>query len=290
VWEELNTRTNLQDKSVEVEGLRIRYLTAGEMGPPVLLLHGGGLDSAFLSYRFSIGPISQHHRVFAPDWPGYGESDEPKKECSTEYYINVLDHLMDALGLERASLVGLSMGGGIALGFTLPSPQRVDKLILVDSYGLGREIPWRIISYMVVQLPLLYEITWASLGWSRWTLRRSLQSIVHNPQIVTEELIDEVYQLLRKPGAGRAFTSWLRSEVLWRGLRTNFVNELHKVMAPTLILHGAEDRLVPVSWAQRAHTLIKDSELHIFPECGHWPPREKTDEFNRVVLRFLAKR
>lgn len=288
----MNTRTNVQDRSVEVEGLRIRYLTAGEVDPPVLLLHGGGLDSASLSYRFSVIPISQHHRVFAPDWPGYGKSDEPRIESSTEYYINVLGHLMDTLSLARASLVGLSMGGGIALGFALQSPQRVEKLVLVDSYGLGREIPGRAMSmsYMLVRLPLLADITWVSLGWSRWTLRRSLKSIVHNPQAVTEELIDEVYQLLKKPGARNAFTSWLRSEVLWSGLRTDYVGKLHEVTVPTLILHGAEDRLVPVSWAQRAHTLIKGSELHIFPECGHWPPREKTDEFNSVVLSFLAKR
>ena len=128
---------NIEDGWVEVDGLRVHCLKAGEGDVPVLLLHGGGYDSASLSYKHGIGPISEHHRVFAPDWPGYGESDKPEMQYSTEYYVDFLGRLMDALGLETASLVGISMGGAIALGFSLRSPQRVDKLVLVDSYGLG---------------------------------------------------------------------------------------------------------------------------------------------------------
>src|ERR687886_2641785 len=114
----------VQDGWVEVDGLQIHYLKAGERDAPVLLLHGGGYDSAPLSYKHVIGPISEHRRVFAPDWPGYGESDKPKMEYTTEYYVGFLGHLMDALGLEKASLVGIS------LGFSLRSPQRVEKLVL----------------------------------------------------------------------------------------------------------------------------------------------------------------
>src|SRR4028118_2350100 len=78
-------------------------------------------------YKHAIGPISEHHRVFAPDWPGYGQSDKPKMEYSTEYYVGFFERLMDALGLEKANLVGISMGGAVSLGFSLRSPQRVDR-------------------------------------------------------------------------------------------------------------------------------------------------------------------
>ncbi|MBC7264059.1 MAG: alpha/beta fold hydrolase [Chloroflexi bacterium] len=281
--------TKVQEKWVEVEGLRIHYLRAGEQGSPVLLLHGGGLDCASLSYRLSIGPISQHHRVFAPDWPGYGESDQPKVEYSTEYYVHFLGRLMDALGLERASLAGLSMGGGIALGFSLESPHRVEKLVLVDSYGLGSEVPWPAISYLVVWMPLLYEMTYAVMRRSRWMVRLSLQNLVCNRRVVTDDLVDEVYRLVKKPGVEKAFRSFQRSEARWNGLRTNFVDRLPELAVPTLILHGEKDRLVPVSWAERAHSLISGSELRVFPECGHWLVREKTEEFNRAVLEFLGK-
>jgi pimeloyl-ACP methyl ester carboxylesterase len=97
---------------VDVDGLRVHALAGGEDGSPVLLLHGGGIDSADFTYRFAIGPLSQEHRVFAPDWPGYGRSDKPQVEYTVPFFIDFLGRLLDALGLERTSLVGLSMGGG----------------------------------------------------------------------------------------------------------------------------------------------------------------------------------
>jgi len=281
---------NPKDEWIEVEGLRIHFLMAGQTdAPPVLLLHGGGYDSALLSYKPSIGPISQYHRVFAPDWPGYGESDKPRMRYTTEHYVDLLGHLMDALGLEKASLVGISMGGAISLGFGLHSPQRVEKLVLVDSHGLGKEVPGRVMSYVMVRLPLLNRLVWAILGRSRRMLRWSLQTVFHDPQAVTSSLVDEVFQVAKKPGVGQAWRSWQRNEIGWSGLRTNFVGRLHTLRVPTLILHGEEDRYVPVSWARRAHALIKDSELYIFPQCGHWLTREKPEEFNRAVLGFLAR-
>jgi pimeloyl-ACP methyl ester carboxylesterase len=281
---------NVRDKLIDVEGLRIHCLMAGQEGaPPVLLLHGGGYDSASLSYKQSVGPFSQYYRVFAPDWPGYGDSDKPKMRYTTEYYVDFLSQLMDALGLEKASLVGISMGGAISLGFSLQSPQRVEKLVLVDSHGLGNEVPGRKISYVMVRLPLLNKLMWAILGRSRRMMKWSLRTVFHDPQAVTSSLVDEVFQEAKKPGVGDAWRSWQRSEIGWSSLHTNFVDKLYTLAVPTLILHGAEDTYVPVSWARRAHTLIKDSELCIFPQCGHWLTREKPTEFNHAALEFLAR-
>ena len=172
---------SIRSEWIEIGGLRIHCLMAGQTGSPVLLLHGGGYDSASLSYGPIIGPISRSHRVFAPDWPGYGESDKPDLDYTTEYYETVLGRLMDALGLEKVSLVGISMGGAISLGFSLRSPQRVGKLILVDSHGLGKEVPGRVVSYAVVRLPLLNRLVWAAMGRSRRMVEWSLR-IVHLAQ------------------------------------------------------------------------------------------------------------
>jgi hypothetical protein len=128
--------TAIQSTWLNVDGLRIHCLAAGESGSAVLLLHGGGLDSAALSWEEVIGPLSEKHRVFAPDLPGYGQSDKTAIQYTVDYYIAFLEHLMDTLHLEQTSLVGLSMGGGIALGVTLRFPARVEKLVLVDSYGI----------------------------------------------------------------------------------------------------------------------------------------------------------
>jgi pimeloyl-ACP methyl ester carboxylesterase len=280
---------NIRDQWIEVGKLRIHCLMAGQTDAPVLLLHGGGYDSASLSYKPSIGAISQDHGVFAPDWPGYGDSDKPRIAYSTEYYVEFLGHLMDALGLEKAALVGISMGGAISLGFALRAPHRVDKLVLVDSHGLGQEVPWRVMSYVLVRLPLLNRVMWAVMGRSRRMIRWSLRTVIHDPQVVNKSLVAEVFRLAKKPGVGRAWRSWQKNEIKWSGLHTNFVDELHTLAVPTLILHGEQDRYVPVSWARRAHGLIRDSELRIFPQCGHWLSREKPMEFSRAVVEFLER-
>ena len=279
---------NTKDEWIEVDGLHTHYLKAGEGSAPVLLLHGGGYDSASLSYKHAVGSISRHRQVFAFDWPGYGQSDKPDVEYSTEYYVRFLDRLMNALGLEKANLVGISMGGAISLGFSLRSPQRVEKLVLVDSHGLGREVPGGVASSAVVRLPFLNRLMWAALGRSRRMVELSLRSVFYDPRAVTKDLVDEVFELAKKPGVGQAWRSWQRNEIRWRSLRTNFVDRLHEVAVPTLILHGAQDKYVPVAWARRAHTLIEDSELKVFPRCGHWLTLEKPAEFNKTLLEFLA--
>src|SRR5919205_4539517 len=196
---------NVSDGWIDVEGLRVHCLMAAQRdAPPVLLLHGGGYDSASLSYGPGIGPISQSHRVFAPDWPGYGESDKPKMRYTTEHYVDFLGHLMAALGLEKASLVGISLGGAISLGFSLRWPQRVEKLVLVDSHGLGKEVPGRVMSYAMVRLPLLNRLVWAAMGRSRTMVRWSLRTVLHDPRFVSNSLVEEDFQAAKKTESGKA--------------------------------------------------------------------------------------
>ncbi len=283
-------RTNIQEKWLKVDDIRIHCLTAGERGSSVLLLHGGGSDSSSLSYGLSIASISQSHRVFAPDWPGYGKSDKPDIKYSQEFYINLLEHIMNVLDLEKANLVGISMGGGISLGFSLRLPERVEKLVLVDSHGLGKEVPWRVLTYIMVKLSFLNKIARNIAIKSRKVVKQSLRTLLYNPESITENLVDEVWQAVKTSEGGRAFRSWQKGEVRWKGLKTNYVDKLHTLTDTDLILHGAEDKYIPASWAQRAHERIKGSELHIIPECGHWLTREKADEFNRLILNFLSER
>jgi pimeloyl-ACP methyl ester carboxylesterase len=275
---------------VDVNGLRVHCLTAGGTGSPLVLLHGGGIDSASFTYRYIIGPLAEEQRrVFALDWPGYGQSDRPDLDYSMRFFIDFLGQLMVTLGLERASLVGISMGGGAALGFALHSPQCVEKLVLVDSYGLGSQVPWGRLGYLMVRTPLLNELTYALLRRSRTMVRWSLYGLVYDRRTVTEEVVEETDRLLDDPHMGRAWRSFQKSEVGWGGLRTDFSDQLSALMMPTLLVHGAHDRTVPVAWAHRAQDCIPDCELRVFSECGHLPPREHSEEFARVVERFLAR-
>ena len=163
------------------------------------------------------------------------------------------------------------------------------KLVLVDSHGLGGEVPWRTIPWALVRLPLLNKALWAIMGQSRRMVGWSLRAVFYELDNVTTGLVDEVCRITKRPEAARAWRSWQRNEIRWDGPHTNFVSRLHEAMVPTLIVHGAEDRFVPVAWARRAHQLIEGSELHVLPRCGHWLPREKPEEFGRVVSLFLER-
>jgi len=280
---------DMQNQWIQVNGLRIHTMTAGEQGSPVVLLHGGGIDSARLSWELLLPVLAQTHRVFAADWPGYGDSDKPQADYSMDYYIQFLAALMAAWGLDQASLVGISLGGGVALGYTLRAPEHVARLVLVDSYGLQSKAPLHQLSYLLVKLPLFNALTWALVRRSRAMLRASLQGLLHNPGAVTEALVDQALLEVQKPGAARAWMVFQNSEMLWRGARTCYLERLGELTAPTLIIHGRQDRAVPLSCAEQAHTRIQGSQLQILEGCGHWPQRDHPDEFNRLVADFLAE-
>jgi pimeloyl-ACP methyl ester carboxylesterase len=276
---------------LNVSGLRIHLITAGNQGRPVLVLHGGGLDAAGLSFGRTIPVLAEQYRVFAPDWPGFGESDAMPITWRVEECVKFLADLLDALGLKRANLIGVSMGGGFALGFALEAPQKVERLVLVNSGGLGREIPGGFLSYFAMRLPFMDELRWALLIRSRTIARRILcAALVNRKEALSEEVLEEIIRLARRPGAGAAFRQLQRSEYQWMGLRTNYAHRLSEVKVPTLIVHGAQDRIVPVSWAQRAHNLIKNSRLEIIRRCGHMPPIEQPEVFNEIVRCFLLGR
>jgi pimeloyl-ACP methyl ester carboxylesterase len=282
--------TTVETTWATIDGLRVRCLAAGTgRAPPVLLLHGGGFDAAAFSYRYAIEPLSRLRPVLAFDWPGYGGSDTPNLRFDLAYYARFLQHLMDSFGIERAALVGLSMGGGAALSFALSSPERVEKLVLVASYGLGKDIPHGRLGYFLVHAPLATDVAYALLRRSQRSLRWGLRRIVNDPRVVSDELVDEARRILDQPASGRAFSSFRKSEVGWSELKTDLSDRLGEVAAPTLLVHGDRDRVVPVEWAIRAHERLLDSELRVLRGCGHWPPRECPNEFNRVVADFLVR-
>ena len=271
-----------------IQNIRTHLLSAGDSGTPVLLLHGGGADSARLSWGLAIEPLAENHRIFAPDWPGYGESERPDIRYGMDFYTAFLSDTLDALNLERASLVGVSMGGGIALNFTLAHPERVEKLVLVDSYGLQPHAPMHMLSNLFVHLPLATELTYATIKLSRSMTRSSLSAIFANPKAaMTEELLDEMYAEVQKPHPGRAFHSFQLDEMRWSSLRSVFTDRLGEIHSPALIIHGEKDSLVPLECSQEAHQRISGSRLEILPACGHWPQREKPELFNSLVKDFL---
>ena len=275
---------------LDVEGIDIHCMAAGSRGHPVVILHGGGFDAAGLSFRKTIPVLARRYRVYAPDWPGFGQSNAMPRNWCVEECVEFVAHLLDALGLKRVILIGLSMGGAFAIGFALGSPKRVERLVLVDSVGLGGGIPGGLISYFALHLPLVDELRWALLTRVRTLARRTVCApLLDQSGTAIEDALDEIIRLARKPGAGAAFRQLQRSEYRRSGLRTNYLDRLSEVQVPTLIVHGAEDRLIPVACAKRAHHLIPHSQLEIIARCGHLPPVEQPESFNRIISSFLKK-
>ncbi|GAB2538612.1 alpha/beta fold hydrolase [Gracilibacillus alcaliphilus] len=157
-----------------------------------------------------IEPLAETNRVYAPDLPGYGLSDKPDIEYSLSFYIDFLKQFMDTLNLGQASLIGLSLGGGISLGFTLGYPMRVEKLILVYVWGIFNKLPFRRLFYWYTQTfvnELSYKLSSKCRMFVKWTL---LNSLFGDLDQLSEELVDEMQEVLKASNAGKAFMSFHR--------------------------------------------------------------------------------
>ena len=173
---------NLDDKYITVNGINIRYIVKGN-GSPVLLIHGFG---EFLEvWWFNIGFLSEHYQIYAMDLPGHGLSDKPAIDYSLFFATEFANDFMQALGIEHASLIGHSMGGLLSLSIAINFPEKVDKLILVDSGGLSKEAP---LLYRLCTLPVVGEIV--VMPMVKPLLKHGIRNAFYNPDLVTEELVD----------------------------------------------------------------------------------------------------
>lgn len=272
----------MREGFVRLGGAQTYYAVAGE-GPPLVLVHGLGGSSIF--WQRNVGPLARHFKVFTLDIPGFGRSEKPRFEYGLTNGIGVLSDFIDAMGLERASLVGNSMGGLLCLALALRLPHKAERLVLVDAAGLGKEVTLPI---RLASVPILGELF---LGKSRGFIRNEMRNLFYDPSYLTEELVDDVYESRRSPGARYAFLATLRNGVSFLGIRDAVIlqNELHQLTTPTLIVWGAQDRLFPLAHAYAAHDHIRGSTLQVFDECGHCPHIEKADQFNELISDFLRR-
>ena len=269
------------ERYVRINGVNIRYIECGA-GHPALLIHGFG---EFLeSWYFNVGSLSRHCRVYAMDLPGHGLSDKPKIDYSLSSLSRFIIEFTDTMGIEQASLIGHSMGGAVALGVAISSPKRVYKLIAADSGGLAKESPLR---YKLMALPVIGEII--TKPTIKTLVARGIKRAFYDPQLVSEEMIGMSYQFLKMPGAKRVQLSILRGgeNSQHSSQAVMLPDMLHMVRSITLIIHGVQDRVIPVEHALSACRLIPKARLQTFDECGHCPHIEKASEFNQAVITFL---
>jgi 4,5:9,10-diseco-3-hydroxy-5,9,17-trioxoandrosta-1(10),2-diene-4-oate hydrolase len=256
----------------------------GGGGTPVILLHG--LGGYIENWDLNMAALAQERQVYAVDLVGFGLSDKPQVEYTIPYLTTFVHKFMQALDIERATLVGESMGGIISLWFAQQYPEQVEKLVLEGSGGLGKEVS---IFLRIMTLPVLGEY----LARPSRKGSEDLQKLVfYNQGLIMDEWIEEDYQMSNQPGAQRCFLSALRSiGNIWgvkREVDTPILEGLEKIEVPTLIIWGEQDQIIPVAHAHAAAEGLPNARLHIFDGCGHVPNIERAEEFNQLVTAFLS--
>jgi pimeloyl-ACP methyl ester carboxylesterase len=273
------------DHYVNVGQISTRFWQMGDEGSTVVLVHGIG--GSVENWASNIGDLSKHHRVFALDLLGCGRTDKPSISYSVANLARFLSDFMAEQDIERASVVGHSLGGAVSLRFAIQYPEKLEKLVLMASAGLGRKLAPAL---RLCTLPMAGEILSRP---SRKGTAQFIESCVHDPSIVTDEIADGAWQMSALPGAQDAFLAMLRdNDVNLRGVKSDTVRatveKLGTITAPTLIIWGREDRMVPVAYAAVAERGIPNSCLTVFEACGHSPQFERAAEFNALVSEFLA--
>jgi len=268
---------------IRVGPIKTRFWALGDSGTPVLLLHGLG-DSADI-WKHNIKALAANHRVFAPDLVGFGFTDKPDIEYTPEVFLRFIQDFLSACGIERCRLVGHSLGGGLTLKYALTHPGQVDKLVLVSSAALGPEATWPL---RLSTLPFLGP--WA-LCPTRSILFFFFRRLVYNPAVIQDDFVDHRYRLLLPRENRRALLKVLHSLLTVRGVRPQILNpvlaNLGRIQAPTLIIWGTHDRILPLGHAYRAKAEIPGATLYVFEKCGHMPNFEYPEKFNDLVTTFL---
>lgn len=278
-----------EGKYVQVrDGLRLHYHDSGaEQRETVILLHGGGPGaSAWSNFGRNIPVFAKAYRTIAVDQPGFGRSDKPAEH--PQYFTHSAQSvvgLLDRLGIEKAHLVGNSLGGGTAVRLALDHPDRAGRLVLMGPGGLSVNVFAPDPTEGVKNLGRFA----APPGPSKEKLEAFLRVMVHDQSLITEELVAERFAAASTPeslAAMRAMgASFMRPDSFEQGM---LWRDAYRLRQRVLLIWGREDRVNPLDGALVALKMIPRAQLHVFGQCGHWAQLEKFDEFNRLTLDFLG--
>lgn len=273
----------------------VRVYASGGGPRPVLLLHGSGCDSAMLSWREVMSCFGDGFSVYALDFPGYGQSAaQPPSAGSGFYdaYIDIVKETADALGLERFTLAGLSMGGAVAIGFTLRFPERVSLLIPVDTWGITQRMPVHPFLFWYIHHANLTRWQYGLLAKSRTLAKWAVTfALIGNKRAVTDALLDEVMAACagnpNAAPAGTAMQDFQLSSITRSGCVPYYADELSRLTMPVVFLHGEKDPLVHIRNAQAAAARTQTNRLVVLKGCKHWAVKERPEALVQIVRETL---
>lgn len=270
-----------------IHGYRRAFRVAGS-GPAILLIHGIGDNST--TWHTVQSTLAQRFTVIAPDLLGHGRSDKPRADYSVAAYANGMRDLLSVLDIDRVTVVGHSLGGGVAMQFAYQFPQLVDRLILVGAGGVTKDVN---VALRIASLPMGSE----ALALLRLPLMLPALQVfgravgtVFGSTGVGRDIPDMLRILadLPEPTASSAFARTLRAVVDWRGQVVTMLDRCYLTESvPVQLIWGESDSVIPVSHARMAHAAMPGSQLEIFKGSGHFPFHDDPDRFVEVVERFI---
>lgn len=269
-----------------VHGYQRAYRIAGS-GPALLLIHGIGDESE--SWLPVMSRLAKHYTVIAPDLLGHGASDKPRADYSVAAFSNGMRDLLDVLDIDRATVVGHSLGGGVAAQLSYQYPERVERLVLIGAGGVGKEVspilraaaaPFSEVGMVPLMIPGANEVlgvVLGVLGWIGLDIGRDAGEVAR----VLKGMPD------RRQRA--AFGRTLRAVVDWRGQLVTMLDRAYLAQGmPVMLVWGEHDGMIPVEHAYRAHTAIPGSRLSIYPQAGHFPHHSDPVRFVEELVEFVA--
>jgi 2-hydroxy-6-oxo-octa-2,4-dienoate hydrolase len=263
--------------TIDAGGITTNVLEAGD-GPPVVLVHGSGPGvTGYANWRLTMPALAERFRVIAPDMVGFGYTERPAGlRCDVDTWADQVAGVLDALGLERASVVGNSFGGAIALRLAARRPERVHKLVLMGSVG----VPFPITEGL--------DAVWGYQP-SVENMRRIMDLFAHDVALISDELAEVRYRASTEPGFQESYAALFPApRQRWVDAMVTPDEQIRAIPHETLVVHGRDDRIIPPATSLRLAQLIERSQLHVFGRCGHWTQIEWSAAFNRLLAGFLG--
>jgi 2-hydroxymuconate-semialdehyde hydrolase/2-hydroxy-6-oxo-octa-2,4-dienoate hydrolase len=268
----------LKPRTIDAGGIQTSYLDAGA-GQPVVMLHGSGPGvSAVANWQHNIGALAQRFRVLAPDIVGFGATQRPD---DIVYSLrNWTDHVwafLDAHGIHKTAIVGNSLGGRIALQMATDGPDRITKMVLMGAPGVGMT-PTEGLAALRAYQP------------SHNAMRDLLRNyFAVDPAMITDDLVAIRYEASIADGAYEAYRAMFFDPRHAGSELGISAEEVRAIATPALLVHGREDKVVPMQVSVTMLGLLPHADLHVFSACGHWTQIERADEFSALVADYLAR-
>ena len=271
-------------QQIAIGGVQLHYSDEGNRldSTPLLLIHG--TSSSLRTWDGVTAQLKSQYRIIRFDLPGFGlTGPNPNRDYSTSYYNQVIDSLLSALHVTRVIIVGNSLGGSIATQYAIYQPAKVRGLVLVDAAGLPpAKKTTGAIGFKLAQMPVINRLL--TIITPRELVKKSLQDAYGDTEKVTDSLTTQYFDMLTREGNRQALIDRMRQG--WQVKDSNF---LTKVEAPTLIVWGSKDRLIPVENAELFQQKIKNSQVHIWDNLGHVPMEEDPVAFSDILRKWVIQ-